>query len=609
MQQLSPLDASFLALETRHTPMHIAGLSIYDPSTAKVPLTFDLFLEHIGKRIHLAKSFTQRLVEVPLSLDHPYWIDDAHFDLEYHVRHSALPRPGTHQQMMTLFGRLMSLPLDKSRPLWEMYYIEGLDAIDGIPKGAFAVISKVHHAVIDGVSGVELSAAIHDLTPDTRQVPPPKESERASLPTDVQMLFKTGFQMARQPLKMIRAARHVVTSAVKVGAALGLKKIPPPSGNLTAPRTRFNVAVTSQRTIDGALFDLGEIKQVKNAVEGATVNDVVLAICSGAIRRYLDELGELPDRPLVAFAPVSVRSKDSKGEFGNQISAMLVSLATGIDDPVERLEVIHESAVKSKAYQHAIGGSVLTDLSEFVPAVTFTLASRLYTSMELANRHDPLCTGIFTNVPGPQFPMYLAGAKQLRMYGSGTLIDGIGLIVVIFSYNGTLSITATSTREIVADGSQLARYFSDAFEELKRAVFSPKRKKPKAAKKTSARGPAKATVKSRSKSKAGPTAKSAMKAAIKAAAGTTGTITKARPKTNKSAIKAAAGTTERKTKAKAKPATKPKAKAKPKSKAKPAVKKAPAKRSRKASGAVSPSAKAAVKAAARVAASGRRKTG
>ena len=371
MQRLSGLDASFLYLETPSSHMHVAGLMILDPSSAEGGVTLEDVKAVYSERLHLAPPFRRRLVEVPFGLHHPLWVEDPDFDIDYHIRATALPSPGTPEQLSTLVGRLSALPLDRTRPLWEVWVIEGLE------DGNVAVLSKVHHAAIDGASGNELTVALLDLTPEVAVHEPDEEWVPDHIPNEVELLTYALTSLARQPLRVVRALSKTT------GAALAVRRrnreepnLAPPPSPFSAPRTSFNTAISPRRSFAYTTVSLPTVKAVKNAT-GSTVNDVVLALCAGALRRYLDAHGEHPDAPLVAMVPVSVRTDDDK-EMGNRVSSMFASLATDVDDPVERLKVIHECMHEVKEQQKAIGADTLGDWAEFAaPALAGTRGAPL----------------------------------------------------------------------------------------------------------------------------------------------------------------------------------------------------------------------------------------
>jgi len=325
------MDASYIYLEQPRQPMHVGSIAIYDPSTAPGgEVTFKGILEHIAGRVPLVPSFRQKLARVPLDVDHPYWVNDPDFDLEFHVRHIALPRPGDWRQLCIQAARLHARELDLQRPLWEFYVIEGLDNVEGVPPGSFALVSKVHHAAIDGVSGAEMTAVIHDLEPD---VPPPTSSDTYEVgpqPSPIELLTRAGINNLAQPFRFAKLVRRTARNTMRNLNALA-------ASAPTVPRTRFSGSITAHRAVDGVAFDLAEVKRIKSAVPGATVNDAVLAVVAGALRRYLSEKGELPDTPLQALAPISVRTEGEAGTMGNQVATMTVGLPVTIADPLERL--------------------------------------------------------------------------------------------------------------------------------------------------------------------------------------------------------------------------------------------------------------------------------
>ena len=470
MQQLSAQDASFVYLETPHTPMHIGSVGIYDPSTAPGGFVrFKDILKFIGERLGGARSFRQRLVRVPFDLDHPYWIEDPEFDLEFHVRHIALPKPGDWRQLGIQVARLHSRPRDLTKPLWEFTIVEGLDNVDGLPPGCFALVSKVHHAAIDGMSGVEMSAAVHDL--DAAMTPPNKADDwkPESMPKVAELLSRSYFNSLIQPMRVMetigrslpgmgRLANQVRTGDVSVRNAR------------PAPKTRLNAKVSAHRAWDAVPFKLSDIRAIKEAVPDATVNDVILAIVGGALRQYLKGKSELPKETLTAMAPISVRGDSEKQALGNLVSAMVVGLGTQIEDPLERLRFVHDEALNSKAMTNAVGARTLTDYSQLMPSALAGLAARLYTRVGAANAHSPVFNCVVTNVPGSRVPLYFAGARMVAMYGTGPVFDGMGLINTIYSYGPTIAISFTADRDAMPDPQAYADALRASFKALKAAA-------------------------------------------------------------------------------------------------------------------------------------------
>ena len=466
MQQLGGLDATFLNLETGRTPLHVSGLAIYDQSSATEGLvTFTGILRNLEARLHLARCFRQKLAAVPFGLDHPYWIEDPEFDLEFHVRHIALPRPGDWRQLCIQAARIHARPLDLSKPLWEMYVIEGLDGVEGLPKGSFAILTKIHHAAIDGASGAEIAAAIHDLEPGGSPPPPQKAWVAEREPTLLELAVRTTVNNVRQPLRFARVLSSAAPPAIRTALdRLWTRNESRPS--VPVPRTRFNGRVSAHRVIEGCSFSLDQVKRIRKHVDGATVNDVVLAICSGALRRYLSHHGELPDEPLVAFAPISTRSESERGTAGNQVSGMTVTLHTEIADPLERLARIHEAATDSKELSNAVGARALTDMTQSMPGALMGIAGRVVARSGLMARMNPIANCVVTNVPGPQFPLFMTEARMVANYGLGLPMDGLGLFHVVFSYAGTITITVTGCRQQLPDPSFYAECIQASFDEL-----------------------------------------------------------------------------------------------------------------------------------------------
>lgn len=498
MQQLTGLDASFLYLETPNVPMHIAGLSIYDPSTAPGgKVGFKQIIENVMARSSRVPSMTNVLQAVPFSLDHPYWRADGNFDPEYHIRHMALPAPGDWRQLCILVSRLHARQLDRTRPLWEMNVIEGLDNIKGFPKGCFAVFTKVHHAAIDGASGVELSHALHDLSPDEGVPAVSNQLLVDSKPNKLNLVFQSQLNAVKKPFRFISVARNTVPGFAK--ALAGIR-----SGKLTRvanlPRTRFNGIVSPHRVFDAARFDFEDIRLIKNSIEGATVNDVALSIVGGALHKYLKAKDELPDESMAAMAPINVRTKDKLGTGGNQVSQMTVKLFTDIEKPLERLQAVHEGTVNAKELTNAVGAKAMTDYTQFIPATLTASAARLSSSFGLMNQIAPAYNCVVTNVPGPQIPLYFNGAKMLTTLGTGPVIDGTGLFHAIGSYCGEFSITATCCRTMMPDPSFYAECLQQSFNDLKQAALAkqkPETKIKKAVAKTKTKPKAKTKAKGR----------------------------------------------------------------------------------------------------------------
>ena len=473
MQQLSAQDASFVYLETPHTPMHIGSVAIYDPSTAPGGFVrFKDILHFIQVRLGGARSFRQRLVRVPFDLDHPYWIEDPEFDIEFHVRHIALPKPGDWRQLCIQAARLHSRPMDLTKPLWEFTIIEGLDGIEGLPPGCFALVSKVHHAAIDGMSGVEMSAAVHSTSADVTDPDQPDTWRPQHMPQVADLLVRSYFNNIVQPMRAVETIGRSLPGIARLAndARKGDVSV---RNTRPAPKTRFNGKVGAHRVWDAVPFALKDIRAIKDSVEGATVNDVMLAIVGGGLRAYLKSKDELPKETMTAMAPISVRQEGEKAALGNLVSAMVVGLGTQIEHPLERLRFVHDEAINSKAMTHAVGAKNLADYSQLMPSALAGLAARLYTRVGAANAHAPAFNCVVTNVPGARVPLYFAGARMVAMYGTGPVFDGMGLINPIYSYGDTIAISFTCDRDMMPDPENYAAALRTSFEALKAAAVKP----------------------------------------------------------------------------------------------------------------------------------------
>lgn len=474
MQQLSGLDASFMYFETPTTPMHVGVFSIYDPST--VPggskVRFKDIIRHVEQRLGESRTFRQRAVTVPFNADHPYWIEDPDFDLEYHIRHIALPEPGDWRQLCIQVARLHSRPMDLTRPQWEMTVIGGLDNIAGLPKGSFAIVTKMHHAAVDGVSGMEIVSVLHGATPDAPP-PPPKDWKPEAMPNPAELMTRAHINNLRQPLRFAGTVARAVPGMAKLAqqfASGGVRL--PASGNRPAPRTRFNGKVSAHRVIEGREFPLAEFKRWRDAVPGVTINDGVMAVVGGALRRYLRSKDELPEGSLITMAPISVRTEDEKGSAGNVVSGMLVAIGTHIEEPLARLKFVHDEAMNSKAMSNAVGARALTGFSQFIPGALAGLGARLASQFEMSDQGAAINT-VITNVPGPQQPLYFAGARLVNSYGLGPIGHGMGLIHPITSYCGTMVIAVTADRAMLPDPAFYAQCIQDSFDEMKAAAGKP----------------------------------------------------------------------------------------------------------------------------------------
>jgi diacylglycerol O-acyltransferase / wax synthase len=473
MQQLTGLDAAFLSLETANATAHVGGVSILDLREVPEPLTLARLTHVLGERLPLVPVLRRKLRNVPFGLDQPYWVDDPDFDIEYHVRELALPRPGSDAQLSEQVARLHARPLDRSRPLWEIYLITGL------ARRRAAVYTKIHHAAIDGASGAELLTVLLDLSPDGRELPAAAPFRPARPPGPAALGALAAARLAWRPVQTVRLTNQLVrvlptlapAASTFVGGLLGLNRgdggvIATSPGR--APATPFNRPITQHRRAAFRSVELDRVKRVKNAF-GVSVNDVVMAMCAGALRRWLTEHQALPEAPLVAMIPVSVRDPASKGALGNKVSAMLATLPTSTAAPGRRLEIAHAATQVAKAQQAAIPQGLVDQISDFAPPALTARAARVVFATGLLHRVPPfnLC---ISNVPGPNVPVYLAGARLLAHYPMSVITDGQGLNITLVGYLGQLHFGLVSCRELVPDIDALAGYLADELDLLAEAA-------------------------------------------------------------------------------------------------------------------------------------------
>jgi diacylglycerol O-acyltransferase len=465
MQRLSGLDATFLYTETPSNHMHVGSTVILDPSTVPGGYSFDKIRALVDNRLPLLPPFRRRLVEVPFGFHHPIWVEDPDFDLDYHMRRAALPAPGGKPELEEFAAAVFGRPLDRSRPLWEMYVVEGLE------HGHVAIVTKTHHAAIDGVSGAELTVNLLDVSPEPVPSPEPDPPWRPDrVPTDVEMVVYALRSLARQPLAAVKAVRRTATLAVTLRRRNRLPDVQPPPALFSAPKTSLNTRITPHRRFAMTDISLDDVKLVKNAL-GGTVNDVVLTICAGALRTWLRDRGELPDQDLVGFVPISVRGEDERGAMGNRVSGMLVRLVTTVADPVERLAAIREATRNAKEQERAISAELLTDWTEFAAPAVAASAARLVSRLRVVDRlNNAVFNLVISNVPGPHIPLYSAGARVLGVWPMGPITDGAGLNITVMSYLGSVNFGLVACRELAPDLDELAKAIDRATEDLVKAV-------------------------------------------------------------------------------------------------------------------------------------------
>ncbi len=454
LDRLTALDASFIAQENAESHMHIGGLVICE-GPAPDP---EEFLDHVRSRLHLVPRYRQRIMQPPLESGRWFWADDPTFNLEYHVRRTALPAPGDEQALLALAGRIASQQLDRQKPLWEMWLIEGLS------EGRFALISKTHHALIDGIAGVDLATVMFDLDPVPAQYDHPNRPWRAqSEPTGSEMLAGSAISAAKATAGIVGALVGAATRPAQawrgVSEVAGGVSEFVAAGLNPAPASPLNKPIGPHRRFAVVRADLAEVKEIKNTL-GGTVNDVVLALVTASIRKWLHSRGvQTEGLELRALVPVSTRPRENRGEVGNKVVAMRGPLPVYIDDPVARLRHVHEAMNDLKDSKQAVGAEVLVNAQGFAPPTVLAQASRLNFSTRFFNM-------IVTNVPGPQVPLYVVGRKMEHVFPIAFLPRNHGLAVGIMSYNGELNFGLLGDYDVVPDIDAIADGISEALAEL-----------------------------------------------------------------------------------------------------------------------------------------------
>jgi diacylglycerol O-acyltransferase / wax synthase len=460
MQRLTGLDASFLYLETSSQPLHVCSIMELDTSTVPGGYDFQRLRGALSLRIKAMPAFREKLADSAVNLDHPVWVDDDNFEVDRHLHRIGLPAPGGRTELSEICGHIASLPLDRRRPLWEMWVIEGVAGTDCHRDGRVAVMTKVHHASVDGVTGANLMSQLCATEADA-PAPAPDPAEGVGGGSAWQIAAGGLVRFATRPLHLANVVPQTLSSVVAtVRKAREGQTMPRP---FAAPRTAFNASISGRRNIAYAKLDLDDVKEVKNHF-GVKVNDVVMALVSGVLRQYLVERDGLPGSSLVAMVPVSVHGKsDRPGR--NKISGMFASLETQLSDPVERLKAIAEANSVAKQHSSAIGASLLQDWSQFAAPAVFGIAMRLYASSRLTES-VPVHNLVVSNVPGPQVPLYLLGCEVKAMYPLGPIFHGSGLNITVMSLRGDLDVGLISCPELVPDLWEMADEFAIGMEEL-----------------------------------------------------------------------------------------------------------------------------------------------
>jgi len=459
LQRLSGLDASFLYLETPSQPLHVCSILELDASTIPGGYSFDRLRGELALRVKAMPSFREKLANSFLNLDHPVWVEDEDFDVDRHLHRIGLPAPGGRVELGEICGHLASLPLDRRRPLWEMWVIEGVGGTDARKGGRLAVMTKVHHAAVDGVTGANLMSQLCSTEPDA---PPPAPVDGGGDTNQLRIALGGLGRFATRPLHLAANVLPATVGTVidTVRRAAGGRAMAAP---FAAPQTAFNASVTARRNVAFTQLDLDDVKNVKNHFD-VKVNDVVMALVSGVLRQFLLDRGQLPESSLVAMVPVSVHDRsDRPGR--NQVSGMFSRLETQIEDPAERLEAIAQANNTAKEHSFAIGATLLQDWSQFAGPAIFGVAMRVYANSRLTESR-PVHNLVISNVPGPQIPLYFLGAEVTALYPLGPVFHGAGLNITVMSLNGKLDIGLISCPELLPDLWEMADDFAAGMEEL-----------------------------------------------------------------------------------------------------------------------------------------------
>ncbi len=492
MEQLTGPENLYLDLESDGLPMHVSSLTIYDRSSAPGgKVEFHDIQRFFAERAHRSPAFRRRLVTLPLSLARPYWIDDPGFDIEFHLRHIALPKPGDWRQLCTQVARLHARPLDRNRPLWECYVIEELDHIPGLPPGSFALAIKMHYAALGGALGGQLFAALHELSPDSRASPPKRAPYFDRYPTVVDLALRTAIDALSRPAGLVRQLASDVGSALALGAGQIGRLIAYASPRRTpdarvhedpVPRTRFNGKVSPHRVVDGVRFDVADIERLRDCVPGATVNDVAIAIIGGALRRYLEGRLESPGASLVAEAPIASRSETHVYASRTFADSAIMPLYSNLENPVARLTATVAETRRRKAQRAMrLGRRLLLDATELVPAMLIGFAGDIVRRFRLGSRLSPVINTSIASIRGPDVPLYMAGARLVAYYGQAAVHDVAGLAHVIGYYHGAMTIGVSACRTMLPDPARYADCLRASCDELGAAlgVFEARREAPK----------------------------------------------------------------------------------------------------------------------------------
>ena len=466
MQRLSAVDALFVDMETKRMHNSVVAVLVVDPEGMPGGYSYAKIRQHFADRLDEIPAYRRRLVHVPFGIALPLWVDDPDFDLDCHIHRAGLPSPGGRRELAEFVGDVAGRSLDRDRPLWETWVVEGLE------HGYIALVAKTHHSLMDGVTGADLISKLFDLTPEPRETEPSEIWAPPLLPSPARLLFEALPGALLQPATLIRHGINATRGALGLarGTLFRPQDGPAPALPFTAPDTSFNGSISGQRSVAYGRTKLADLKLIKNAF-GCTVNDVVLTACGMALRDWLRDHGGVPDKPLIATLPVSVHDSEKvSGNSGNKVSAMFARLPTNEPDPVLALRAVQDDTRGAKDLHQAMGAETIMELAEFAPRRLLNLAARLYSSWNLANMHRPVYNVIVSNVPGPPMPLYIHGAKLVAFYPHGPVFEGAGLNITVLSYEDSVDIGVIACRESVHDVDEITDGFTTAIQRLKAAA-------------------------------------------------------------------------------------------------------------------------------------------
>jgi diacylglycerol O-acyltransferase / wax synthase len=465
MERMTGMDAGFLYMETPSLHMHTLKIGVIDPANVAGGYSFERFRDELSKRLHLLPPFRRRIVEVPRGIHHPVWIEDPDFDLDRHLKKTSIPAPGGAREMDAVIGEIASTQLRRDRPLWELWALEGLQ------DGHVAFVAKIHHALADGVAAAALLANVLTVDPEPADPAPPAEPWRPESIPDQKTLSRDAYRERRKSVRGIPALyRRTRAGGRELAKHRETASIRPPRPIRDVPRTSFNGPLSPNRVFATATLDLEDFKRAKSAL-GVTLNDVVLAVAGGAVKRYLDSRGERLDKSLVAAVPVSTdKAEDVARLGGNRVANMFTTLATDVADPVARVRAIHEVTKEAKVTQNILGADTMANWLEYAPPKPFNWFMRNYSRRGLAARHRPPINLVVSNVPGPRTPLYIAGAKLVALYSVGPILEGIGLNITVWSYMNQMNFAAIACLDLLPDVHQVTDGLSDSLDELLKAA-------------------------------------------------------------------------------------------------------------------------------------------